>query len=179
MRTRATHAHGDHYAAPLLDAMIQARKPCVTRWWPNSTVLNGPTTMQFGKVSVDVTIGDHHFSRREYCNDMLMFYVYEAGASLLHIGDNSNIDKLPADRPGLFMFHCCVGLPVADAIRRVDPQIALPAHVLELGHSPHPPYAWRWSYDFAHQTVSDFPAAKAPLLSWGERILTPGTELAS
>jgi hypothetical protein len=174
-----THGHLDHYSPRLLDAMIAAGKPCVTRGWPRSLLVTEAAALRFGAVHVDVTIGDHHYSRPDCCNDMLMFHIYEkGGASLLHAGDNSNVQKLGrALRPELFTFHCAVGMSVAEAIRHVEPAIALPAHVMELEHSPHPPHAWRWPFEYGHQTVAEFPEAKAPLLSWGERILAPGTEL--
>jgi L-ascorbate metabolism protein UlaG (beta-lactamase superfamily) len=175
-----THEHADHYTPALLNAMIAAKKPCVTRWWPQSTLLNETAALRFKDVSVGVTIGDHHFRRPETCNNMLMFHIQEGDAALLHSGDNSNIDKLPKNlQPDLFMFHCAVGLPVADAIRHVTPRLALPAHVLELEHSPHPPHAWRWPFEYGFETVRDFSPAQAPLLTWGERILASGTALAS
>jgi hypothetical protein len=160
-----THEHADHYTPALLK-------------WPQSTLLNEPGALRFKDVSVGVTIGDHQFRRPETCNNMLMFHIREGDAALLHIGDNSNISKLPQNlQPDLFMFHCAVGLPVADAIRHVAPRLALPAHVLELEHSPHPPHAWRWSFEYGLETVRDFSPAQAPLITWGERILAPGTAL--
>jgi glyoxylase-like metal-dependent hydrolase (beta-lactamase superfamily II) len=173
-----THGHADHFTPKLLDAMIAAKKPCITRWWSGSTLTTQATRLTLCGVDIDISIGDHHFSRPECCNDMLMFHVLSGDASLLHCGDNSNLHKLVENlRPSLFTFHCAVGLPVADAIRRVAPTIALPAHVLELEHSPHPPHAWRWPYEYGLKTVAEFPESRAPLLAWGERILAPGTEL--
>ena len=59
-----THEHGDHYSRELLDAMIRAKKPVVTRWYPGSTVLKGPGRFRFGSVRVKVDIGDHHYEQR-------------------------------------------------------------------------------------------------------------------
>jgi L-ascorbate metabolism protein UlaG (beta-lactamase superfamily) len=174
-----THEHIDHFTPALLRAMIDARKPCFTRWFAGSTILSAPTTLQLGHVQVDVTIGDHQHRRPEACNNMLMFFIRErGGATLLHTGDNSNAAKLTENlRPDLFMFHMGSGLAVAEAVRRVDAKLSLPAHVSELEHSPHPPQAWRYPFSYARNTVDDFPDTTVPVLSWGERILAPGTEL--
>jgi hypothetical protein len=51
------------------------------------------------------------------------------------------------------------------------------SHVLELGHSPTPPQAWRWSFDHAFKTIPNVPEPKATVLTWGERWLLPGTEI--
>lgn len=85
----------------------------------------------------------------------------------------------PAPRPvHIFIFHVSVGLPVEKAIRTVNAKMALVSHVLEMGHSPKPPQAWRWSYDFAFNAFKNIPQSQATVLTWGERWLTPGTQLA-
>ncbi len=177
-----THEHKDHYSEPLIHAMLQRDKPVVTRWFPGTTVINQATNMVFGGIRVRIDIGDHHYRNPKQLNNMLMFEVScgaDAGnAVIYHCGDNSNIDKIAPSQPlDLLIVHASVGLPVAETIRRVNPRMAFPAHLLELGHSPHPPHAWRWSYDYAFDTVKEIPAAKTAVLTWGERWLLPGTRL--
>lgn len=177
-----THEHKDHYSEPLIHAMLQRGKPVVTRWFPGTTIVNHATNRVFGGIRVRIDIGDHHYRNPKQLNNMLMFEVScgaDAGnAVIYHCGDNSNIDKIAPSQPlDLLIVHASVGLPVAETIRRVNPRMTFPAHLLELGHSPHPPHAWRWSYDYAFDTVKEIPAEKTAVLTWGERWLLPGTRL--
>jgi hypothetical protein len=113
---------------------------------------------------------------------MLMFEVdcgpSANGAVIYHSGDGNNIEKLRPARPvDILILHTSVGLPVAETIRRVRPQMTFVSHVMELGHSPLPPHAWRWSYDDAFDVIRDIPEREATVLTWGERWLAPGTSL--
>ncbi len=177
-----THEHKDHYSEALIQAMLRCGKPVVTRWFPGTMIVNRATNMVFGSVRVQIDVGDHHDRNPKQLNNMLMYEVAcgaDAGdAVIYHSGDNSNIDKIaPSRPPDLMIVHVSVGLPIADSIRRNTPRMTFPSHVLELGHSPHPPHAWRWSYCYAFDTVKDIPARETAVLTWGERWLLPGTRL--
>lgn len=177
-----THEHKDHYSEPLVQSMLQHRKPVVTRWYPGTIIVNHATNMVFGGIRVQINIGDHHYRNPDQLNNMLMYEV-DCGADadnavIYHCGDNSNIEKISPSRPlDLMIVHVSVGLPIAETIRRISPRMTFPSHVLELGHSTRPPHAWRWSYDYAFDTVKDIPAREAGVLTWGERWLLPGTRL--
>ncbi|MDZ7619449.1 MAG: MBL fold metallo-hydrolase, partial [Patescibacteria group bacterium] len=177
-----THEHKDHYSEPLIRAMLQAGKPVVTRWFPGTTILNESTNLTFGDLRVRVDVGDHHYRNPDQRNNMLMYEVAcgpEANnAVIYHCGDNSNIEKITPSRPiDLLIVHVSVGLPIPETIERVNPKTTLISHVLELGHSPLPPHAWRWSYDFAFDVIRETPPDRAAVLTWGERWLLPGTRL--
>lgn len=177
-----THEHKDHYSEPLINAMLRRGKPVVTRWFPGTTIINHATNLVFDGISVQIDIGDHHYRNPKQLDNMLMYEVacgVEAGnAVLYHCGDNSNIDKIKPSQPlDLMIVHVSVGLPIAETIQRINPRMTFLAHVLELGHSPHPPHAWRWSYDYAFDTVKEIPERETAVLTWGERWLLPGTRL--
>ena len=175
-----THSHDDHQCKELLDAMIAAGKPVVTREYPGSIIVEKPARLEFGPARVDVDIGDHHHPvSRE---DMLLFKVHCGPASqhavVYHTGDNSNLKKVSAEGSvDLFIFHVKVGLPVARAIRRVNPGIALPSHLLELSHYKEGLAAWRWPPDLAYEETEGLPEEQCAVLTWGERLLLPGTEI--
>lgn len=178
-----THEHGDHYSQELLDAMIRAKKPVITRWYPGSTIVTGPTEFRLGSVRVNIDIGDHHHEHPDGCDNMLMYQV-DCGdtadrCTIYHSGDGNNYHKMkPDNEVNIFIVHVEVGMDIAEAMRHLKPRRTFVSHVLELGHSPHPPNAWRWSFDYAFSRVEDFPEDEAMVLTWGERWLLPGTVLA-
>ena len=177
-----THEHGDHVHEPLFREMLAQNKPVVTRWYPGSLLVSQSTNLVFGEVRVRVDIGDHHREQPRQRNNMLMFEV-ECGPSanhavIYHSGDGNNIKKMrPAKPVSVFILHTSVGMSVPDAIRHVKPKMTFVSHVMELGHSPLPPHAWRWSYEYAFEVIRDIPQQEATVLTWGERWLAPGTSL--
>lgn len=175
-----THEHGDHVHEPLFRAMLAQGKPVVTRWCPGSLLVNQGTNLVLGEVGIRIDIGDHHREQPRQRDNMLMFEV-DCGPSanhavIYHSGDGNNIEKLrPAKPVDILILHTSVGLSVPEAIRRVKPKMTFVSHVMELGHSPLPPHAWRWSYDYAFAVIRDIPEREATVLTWGERWLAPGT----
>jgi outer membrane protein assembly factor BamB len=195
-----THGHGDHVSRPLMAAMLTAGKPVVTSWLKGSRLVpiaappaegekkavpaTMPSTeMKFGTVRVKVDIGDHHKYKPETRNDMLMFQVdcgpAAGDCTIYHSGDCDNPAKMrPDGAVTVFIPHVQPGMAVEDAIRQVRPRMTLVSHVLELMHSPKPPQPWRFSFDYAFGTIKNTPEDKATVLTWGERWLAPGCELA-
>ncbi len=177
-----THEHGDHVHEPLFRAMLAQNKPVVTRWYPGSLLVSQSTNLVFGEVLIRTDLGDHHREQPRQRDNMLMFEV-DCGPSanhavIYHSGDGNNIDKMrPAKPVGLFILHTSVGMSVPDAVRHVKPKMTFVSHVMELGHSPLPPHAWRWPYDTAFDVIRDLPEREATVLTWGERWLAPGTSL--
>jgi L-ascorbate metabolism protein UlaG (beta-lactamase superfamily) len=178
-----THGHGDHVSAPLMDAMVDAGKPVVSRFFGRGVVVTQPCERQFGPIRVKVDVGDHAAGDPARTNDMNMYQV-ECGESahgfvFYHSGDGNNYAKMHPDRPiDAFAVHVRVGMSVDDAIAHLRPRVTLLSHVLELGHSPTPPNAWRWSFASAYESAPAQPEGGALLLTWGESWLAPDTELA-
>ena len=176
-----THEHHDHYSSALIDAMIKAGKPVITRWREGTTIVSAPREFTFGACRVKVDIGDHHQPRTQ--NDMLMFQV-DCGESanhrtIYHSGDCNNYQKMiPDKKVDVFIVHVQVGMSVKDAITHLKPRLTFVSHALELGHNTEPPNAWRWSFDYAFRQIKGIPESQATTLTWGERYLTPGTLLA-
>ena len=82
------------------------------------------------------------------------------------------------DKPvDLYIVHVQVGMSVEGAIKHLKPKFTLVSHVLELGHSPKPPQAWRWTLAYGFNVVKNTPADQADVLTWGECWLSPGTIL--
>lgn len=177
-----SHAHADHTSPQLSRAMLNRRKPVVSADIEGSCIVRRPTTFPFPDTTIRVQIGDHHREQLNECDNMLMFEIDcgPAGGNALvyHAGDGNNIQKMnPSRRPDVFILHVSVGMSVPDAIRQLDPAITFVSHVLELSHDTHPPRAWRWSYDYAFNTVRGLPEDAVAVLTWGERWLLPGTRL--
>ena len=115
---------------------------------------------------------------------MLMFQVDCGRAAnnctVYHSGDGNNYEKMVPDRrPDLFIVHVQVGMSVEEAVNHLKPRMTLVAHVMELGHSPKPPNAWRWPYEYAFRVIQNIPPDEATVLTWGERWLLPDTTLRS
>ena len=181
-----SHEHMDHRSDALVAALLERGKPVVTSFQPGTRRIDATRgesqELTLGGLRVRIDIGDHHYKNPRQRNNMLMFQV-DCGAAgndctIYHAGDNSNLEKMKPDRPvTIFIPHVEVGLPIEASIRTLDPRITFVSHVLELGHSPTPPQAWRWSFDHAFKTIANVPEPKATVLTWGERWLLPGTEI--
>lgn len=190
-----THRHSDHVSLELIDAMVAAGKPVVTSWDARGRLVNLPvagavpgpaqrTILPFGSVTVKIDVGDHHPNQPGGKDNMLMYQIdcgaASGGRTIYHSGDGANLARMCPDRPvDVFIPHVSVGLNIEQAIGHLKPQMTLVSHVLELGHSPKPPQAWRWSFDYAFGTIKNTPEKQATVLTWGERWLLPGTELQS
>lgn len=183
-----SHEHADHRSDALVAALLERGTPVVTSFQPGTRRIDAakgePQELTLGGLRVRIDIGDHHYRDPKQRNNMLMFQV-DCGAAgndctIYHSGDNSNLEKMKPDRPvTIFIPHVEVGLPIEKSIRTLAPRITFVSHVLELGHSPTPPKAWRWSFDHAFGTIENVPEPKATVLTWGERWLEPGTEIAA
>jgi hypothetical protein len=179
-----THNHKDHYSEPLLKAMIAAKKPVITRWYPDSILVKHPDEFRFGTVRVKVDIGDHwRYVPLLMKNTMLMFQI-DCGettnhCTIYHSGDNSTLKKMRPDRPVdlLFLHVHVLGMPVETVIRHLSPRKTFVSHVMELHHPSTSPIIRRWSYDYAFKRMQDISEAEASVLTWGERWLVPGTVL--
>jgi hypothetical protein len=178
-----THEHRDHSTPELLDAMLAAKKPVVTRWYPGSTVISKATELTFGTTRVKIDIGDHHREQAGQTDNMLMFQVTCGGPAapftLYHSGDGNNAEKMHPDRPvDLFIYHVSVGLNATAAAGIVRPRTIFVSHLLELGHSPTPPQAWRWSLTYGLNAAKSLAPRDALVLTWGERWQAPDTTVA-
>lgn len=177
-----THEHSDHSSGALIDSMIAAQKPVITRWRDGTTIIDKPSDFKFGNCRVKVDIGDHHYKQLDQRNNMLMFQV-DCGKSannytIYHSGDGSNFRKMtPDQKVDIFIVHVEVGMSVKDAIGHIKPRMTLVSHVLELRHRPKPPNAWRWSFNSAFDRIRNIPENEATVLTWGERWLAPETIL--
>jgi hypothetical protein len=177
-----THEHNDHWVSALIDAMVAVNKPVITRWRTGTTIINEPSECRFGSCRIKVDIGDHHIEQPDKQNDMLMFQV-DCGENannytIYHSGDGSNFLKMCPDKKiDIFIVHVQVGMSVEDAINHLKPRLTFVSHVMELGHSPKPPNAWRWSFEYAYDRIKNIPIDKAVVLTWGERWLMSGTIL--
>ncbi len=178
-----THAHRDHYSEQLLEAMIKAEKPVITRWYPGSTIVKHPSEFMFDNVRVKVDIGDHHRHLPLLStNNMLMFQIdfgEEAdNCTIYHSGDGNNLKKMIPDKNvDIFIVHVQLPMTVEDAIKHLHPDITLVSHVLELSHSSKLPLPLRWSYDFAFKELKNVKETEAIVLTWGERWLLPNSLL--
>jgi len=171
-----THEHDDHSAPALIDAMIKAGKPVITRGKEGTEIVRIPKEFTFGSCRVKVDVGDHHNPKSQ--DDMLMFQV-DCGESannctIYHSGDGNNYRKMTPDKNvDIFIVQVQAGMSVESAIAHLKPRRTFVSHVLELGHSPKPPHAWRFSFDYAFGRIRKVPENESMVLTWGERWLLP------
>ena len=176
-----THGHGDHYTKSLLDAMITAGKPVITRWYPGSIIVKHSGEFRFDTVRVKIDIGDHHFHIPVVgWNNMLMFQIDCGDAAhnytIYHGGDGNQFKKMRPDKPvDLFIVHAQFPMDVTDAIHYLHPRLTILSHILELGHSPRFPLPLRCSFDAAFKKIRDINEDEAIILTWGERWYSPHT----
>jgi hypothetical protein len=178
-----THSHPDHYTKQLLDAMIAAGKPVITRWYPGSIIVKKPREFMFDTVRVKIDIGDHHYHIPVIgWNNMLMFQIDCGKAThpctIYHGGDGNRFKKMRPDKAlDLFIVHDQFPMDVTNAIHYLQPRITIVSHLMELGHSTRLPFPLRLSFDDAFKELRDIDQDKAIILTWGERWLFPNTIL--
>jgi hypothetical protein len=176
-----THGHRDHYTSALLDAMLAANKPVITRWYPGSRLVTHTEDFKIGTVRVKVDIGDHHRHLPLISwNNMLMFQIDcgtpEHPITIYHCGDGNRFRKMRPDKPvDVFIVHVQLSMDVTDAIQYINPRFTLVSHVLELSHDTHLPLPLRWSFDFAFKKLRAADKNTAIVLTWGERWIAPET----
>ena len=189
-----THNHEDHYSARLAEAMVDLAKPVVTMapgipGIPGTIDVETPTVLDFAPLRVRVTIGDHHWSWEPPCTDDVLKYEINTdtegdGLVIYHTGAATNPGKAsPIEHVDIlvakFLDSFVSGGGSAytpDLIRKLDPELTIISHILELGHLPTP--GARWSLDLALKQVARFfPESRCCVLSWGQRYLWPGTEI--
>jgi hypothetical protein len=178
-----THQHHDHYSEDLLDAMIKAGKPVITRGYKGSTIIKKAQEFTFGSIRVKINIGDHHRHLPLLStNNMLMFQIdckdEDTCYTIYHSGDGNKMKKMKPDRKvDIYIVHVQLPMPLIRAVNHINPGITLVSHVMELSHSDKFPVPMRWTYDFAYKEIKDIPEERAIVLTWGERWLFPGTEI--
>lgn len=178
-----THQHHDHFSKKLLDAMINAGKPVITRGYRGSTIVKKAREFKFGSVRVKIDIGDHHRHLPLLStNNMLMFQIDceddDTCYTIYHSGDGNAMRKMKPDRyVDIYIVHVQLPMPLIKAVNHINPGITFVSHVMELSHSDKFPAPMRWSYDFAYKKMKDIPEEKAIVLTWGERWLLSGTEI--
>lgn len=170
-----SHVHADHQSAPLREALLAQGKPIISNYFKGGQLIDSPTRLTLGDVTINIQIGDHHYRDPEHWNNMLMFEIDCGTASgnvvVYHCGDNSNYQKMNPDKvPDVFMYHISVGMNSESAINHLAPGISLASHLLELGHSPVPPKAWRWPFEYAFRALKNIPENKCAVLTWGEKL---------
>ena len=178
-----THSHPDHYEKQLLDSMIAAEKPVITRWYSGSIIVKEPREFVFDTVRVKIDIGDHHYHIPVIgCNNMLMFQIDCGEAThpctIYHGGDGNRYKKMRPDKPvDLFIVHDQFPMDITNAIHYLQPRITIVSHLMELGHSTRLPFPLRLSFDDAFKELRAIDQDEAIILTWGERWIFPNTIL--
>ncbi|MBQ5396544.1 MAG: hypothetical protein IIU59_06660, partial [Alistipes sp.] len=68
----------------------------------------------------------------------------------------------------VFVPHLAVGLNMAEAVKKINPQTVLMSHILELGHAI---TKWRWSYQYGVNECKKLNRENVYLPVWGEKIV--------
>ena len=168
-----THRHNDHYTDALNLAMTTAGKPVYSNWTSDSsplTNLRDIRHIEAGDISIDTDLTDHNETHPSF----VITYLVDCGEDTGHIrifftGDSCNWEQLnPQQSVDIFVPHIHVGLDIAKAAEKIDPEWVLSSHILELGHDLK---KWRWSYftglDVSHETHR----RNVFLPVWGEKII--------
>jgi len=164
-----SHHHMDHNTPGLADEMLRQRKPVISNFAPNSSLITEPATLDIRDLHVSIDLGDHFFYKPDHQNDMFMFRIQSPDGTLLyHTGDNSNAKKLlpTTPPPDAFVFHVNVGLDAPTAFARLQPKLAVATHLLELGHDVG---NYRWPFCIAQQHFVQAPHQPFWIPLWGQR----------
>ncbi len=176
-----THSHPDHSTKALVREMLARGKPVLSSFVEGGIIVKKPWEGRFGAVRVKVDIGDHTPRSPAGLDNMCMYQIdcgpSANGAVVYHSGDGANYGKMMPDRPvDLFIPHvACSGMKVADAVRHLNPKVALIAHILELTHAKD---GARWSYEYSFDAIESLSESQARILVWGERFILPGSRIA-
>ncbi len=167
-----SHEHGDHYSTQLMDAMNTLGKPVVGPAEFSSV----PIKMNAGDISViaglTVTAHDglHSVPIRQF------EIITPEGFKFLHTGDNQTSETLPSITDiDVMLLNSWINESgtvswiegVRIAVNKMNPEVTLPGHMMELGHLgySYPPVPYRDPIASDDGTL----ASEYYILAWGER----------
>lgn len=169
----STHAHNDHKAPALMEAMCAKGKPVVSNYYTASAdyCSNKTTDYKFGEISIHSFITPHNYSTTDNM-DVTIFQIDCPGGVILHSGD-SNFNAslydvtLPIDiyipryAPNAFQENNIIDL--------CNPKNVLLSHILELCHAGIS--GSRWSLEFGLDRASLLHCSQTYMPFWGEKMV--------
>jgi L-ascorbate metabolism protein UlaG (beta-lactamase superfamily) len=168
-----SHEHGDHQSVQLISAMTTLGKPVVgpkefslvsTKMNPGSTAIIAGMTV----TAHDGLHGDMPLRQFEI--------ITPEGLKFLHTGDNQTSETLPPVTDiDVLLLNAWINesgtVPSREGVRRavnkINPEVTLPGHIMELGHlwASVPPTPYREAIAADNGTL----ASEYYILGWGER----------
>lgn len=165
-----THNHSDHNTALLKEAMAKSGKPVYSNFMDNGYKIKGKEKIVIGDIEIETDIVDHNNTLRNF----VVTYQIDCGKKanncvILHTGDACNVAQInPTKQVNIFIPHLAVGLDMFKTVEKVNPEIVLMSHILELGHAVD---KWRWSYEYGVDRCKELNRDKVYLSVWGESVI--------
>jgi L-ascorbate metabolism protein UlaG (beta-lactamase superfamily) len=169
-----SHAHRDHYSENLIKAMHSRGKPVIGPKSAGNILLNTHIgfgdTLLLSNVHIVAHYGEHSIPVRQY------EVTTPEGIRILHTGDNSSISTLPSpEYINLLLINCWIEgwgghlspYSLSTAIKKVNPEVTLPGHFMELRHFRGDSDPLHWD-DGAWVDLYEVPG-DYHVLTWGER----------
>lgn len=167
-----THDHDDHYTDAMNAAMIAAGKPVFSNFDnPDSTLTNirSEREVDLGDIKITTELTDHS---KKYPQGFVITYLVDCGEDTGHtriyfVGDSCFADQLNPEAPvDIFVPHLQVGLKIDVASAKIQPEVVLVSHLLELGHRLN---LYRWTYWCGLNVAHDIHRPNCYVPVWGEK----------
>jgi len=169
-----THQHRDHWTPRLVEKMIQINKSVYTSnhtEFPKGVIrVSESVDIKMKGFGISIKLGDQSEKKGWINDNLLVEIVSSSGISILHTGDNSNVQKIETKMPiNILIAHVnSYGCHIRDVIKKVQPTCVIPSHWLELSHNdndmePSP----RWTMNYLMEIVGEYPKEFMDVILWG------------
>ena len=168
-----SHIHRDHYSPALIGKMIQLNKPVIgPAEFPNIPIgMNSGDYQKIANLEIVAHYGLHSVPVRQF------EVTTPEGIKILHTGDNQDTGTLPdVTNIDILLVNCWVNdsgnISMVEGLRKainiINPKVALPGHMMELGHiggETGGPVEYQNPIESDDGTLS----SEYYILGWGER----------
>ena len=166
-----THNHSDHYSKALVAELERQGKSVYSNFMDNGHKVTTGDEFTIGNISIKVNTVDHNATLTNFVNTYEVNCYAGKGKPFVFLftGDAHNYTQLSASgKVNVFVPHLAVGLNMAEAVKKINPQTVLMSHILELGHAI---TKWRWSYQYGVNECKKLNRENVYLPVWGEKIV--------
>lgn len=165
-----THNHSDHQWKPLTQEMARQGKAVYSNFLNNGYKLKGGEKKKIGNIEIENWLGDHNAATPKFVTSYQISCLSAEGKpfTFLFTGDSYNHEQMNPTHPvDVFIPHLAVGLKMDKAIEKLNPNVVLMSHILELAHHIN---KWRWSYAYGIRECEKLNREGVYLPVWGEKI---------
>ena len=166
-----THNHSDHKSPELFAELERQGKAVYSNFMDNGHKVTTGDEFNIGNINIKVNTVDHNKTLTGFVNTYEVNCYAKKGKpyTIFFTGDAHNYTQLnPTGKVDLFVPHLAVGLDMAKAVEKINPQEVLMSHILELAHAI---TKWRWSYQYGINECEKLNREGVYLPVWGEKLV--------